>query len=239
MKKIAILGGIVILLIVVIKIGSSFMEPSEKETKEGTVTTEESSPALDGQTTTAVGEKVTIEISNGTGASETTSGAEDPTETLAGETPAESMAQTPAETAKAEAGTAEYPVTPMESRTMYATRSVHIRKGCSTDSEIVSGLAPGQKVTATGESSNGWIRISFNGGEAFVYKTYLSTNKADVVVETTAAKKTTTPKTTNAPKNTSAAQNPTTQAAQPGGAGDNPAPPTAGSNETIAPFPGG
>lgn len=249
MKRMAVIGGIVIALIAVIKIGSIFIAPSEKNPTEGQTSTEETFQTVAVTPgTTVAREPVTIEIENGGG------NESDPLETLPEDASGEQL--TP-ETSQASANTntntnmntntntttkaaaaattraaVNYTVKDMESKTMYATKSVRIRESASTDSAVVGGLTPGQDVKATGETSNGWIRISYDGGSAYVSKSYLSTNKSDVVKETTAAGKSTsatksssqnTAKATTAAKETSAAA---------------PAPTTASAEETIAPFPG-
>lgn len=239
MKRMAVIGGIVIALIAVIKIGSIFIAPSEKNPTEGQTSTEETFQTVAVTPgTTVAREPVTIEIENGSG------NESDPLETLpedaSGEqlTPETSQASANTNTTTKAAAAAttraavNYTVKDMESKTMYAIKSVRIRESASTDSAVVGGLTPGQDVKATGETSNGWIRISYDGGSAYVSKSYLSTNKSDVVKETTAAGKSTsatksssqnTAKATTAAKETSAAA---------------PAPTTASAEETIAPFPG-
>lgn len=72
-----------------------------------------------------------------------------------------------------------YKVTPME-KTMYAIKPVNVRAGYTTGTTVLSSLKAGQEVEVIGMSENGWIQIKFNGGEAYVYKTYLSESKDDV-----------------------------------------------------------
>ena len=61
---------------------------------------------------------------------------------------------------------------------MYATGDVNVRKGPSTDYEKIGGLTLNQEVKVTGQSkSTGWYRIEFNGTEAFVSSSLLSTTK--------------------------------------------------------------
>lgn len=228
MKRMAIIGGIVIVLIAVIKIGSIFIAPSEEDPTESQTSTQETSMTVEPGTTTPR-ELVTIEIENGG------DGGNDALETLPTETEESSSllesgqsstAASPASTTKAPAS---FTVKDIESKTMYAIKSVRVRESASTDSSVVGGLTPGQDVKATGETSNGWIRVSYNGSTAYVSKAYLSTNKEDVVKETTAAKKSTTSSgnSTNTTKTTKAAQESIA-----------PTPTTAAPEETIAPFPG-
>lgn len=229
MKKIAILGGIVIILIAVIKIGGMLADPS-KETKKGQTTTEESSPAPPAEAPAGSRETITIEIENGGASDEATTAGFDPTETPAGLPEVKATTEAPKFSGTDPATAASYNVTPMDPKTMYAIKSVNVRKGCSTDTEVLGGLAPGGEVKATGESGNGWIRITYKGGDAYVYKTYLSSNKADVVIETTAVNKG-----TAAPKKTAAATGTTTAKATPPAATT---PAGTPAEETIAPFPG-
>lgn len=77
-----------------------------------------------------------------------------------------------------------YKVTPMD-KTMYAIKPVNVRAGYTTGTAVLSSLKAGQEVEVTGMAENGWIQIKFNGGEAYVYKSYLSESKDDV--ETTAS----------------------------------------------------
>lgn len=247
MKKMAVLGGVVIVLIVVIKIGSIFISPSTKDPTEGQTSTEETFqtvPITPGMTT-AAREPVTIEIDNDNGSGSNGSGETDALETLpvetsesltpqgsgqasASTTAASTKAATTTKAASTTKAAANYTVQDIESKTMYATKSVRVRESASTDSAVVGGLTPGQDVKATGETSNGWIRVSYNGGSAYVSKSYLSTTKPDTAKETTAAKKTTGNSSSNTTKTTKPAQE--SSAAAPTTA--------ASSDETIAPFPG-
>ena len=62
--------------------------------------------------------------------------------------------------------------------TMYSTGDVNVRKGPSSDYEKVGQLTLNQEVKVTGQSkSTGWYRIEFNGTEAFVSSSLLSTTK--------------------------------------------------------------
>lgn len=81
-----------------------------------------------------------------------------------------------------------YEVKPME-KTMYAIKPVNVRAGYTTGTAVLSSLKAGQEVEVTGISENGWIQIKFNGGEAYVYKTYLSESKDDVETKANAESK--------------------------------------------------
>ena len=71
------------------------------------------------------------------------------------------------------------------SATKYAKQSVNIRKGPGTDYEKIGSLTMNQKVTVTGQADNGWYRISYNGGDAYVSNKYLVDNKIETNETTT------------------------------------------------------
>ena len=71
------------------------------------------------------------------------------------------------------------------SATKYAKQSVNIRKGPGTDYEKIGSLTMNQKVTVTGQADNGWYRISYNGGDAYVSDKYLVDNKIETNETTT------------------------------------------------------
>lgn len=66
----------------------------------------------------------------------------------------------------------DYDITPI-SKEMCATSSVNVRERPDPDSKRVGHLDRGEKVTATGIVSNGWVRILFKGGEYYVNGGYL------------------------------------------------------------------
>lgn len=74
---------------------------------------------------------------------------------------------------------ATYSVVEM-SATKYAKQSVNIRKGPGTDYEKIGSLTMNQKVIVTGQADNGWYRISYNGGDAYVSNKYLVDNKVEI-----------------------------------------------------------
>lgn len=76
-----------------------------------------------------------------------------------------------------------YSVKAFES-TMYATASVNVRASYTTGSEVLTSLSPGQKVKVTGKSENGWIRVIYDGRDAFVYQKYLSDSAPQKKAET-------------------------------------------------------
>lgn len=61
-------------------------------------------------------------------------------------------------------------------KTVYATTTVHVRDNYSTDANSLGLLNTGDGVHETGESSNGWARVDYNGQTGYVYETYLTTD---------------------------------------------------------------
>ena len=62
---------------------------------------------------------------------------------------------------------------------MYVTQPVHVRASYTTKSDVLTSFGTGQKVSVTGQSANGWMRISYKGGDAYIYKKYLSSSKTE------------------------------------------------------------
>ena len=61
---------------------------------------------------------------------------------------------------------------------MYLTGSgVNIRKGPGTDYDVIGTASTGQYYTRTGRVDNGWSRISYNGGDAYISDSFLSTSQ--------------------------------------------------------------
>ena len=58
---------------------------------------------------------------------------------------------------------------------VYAIANVNVRSGPSTDDMLVGSLSYGESVQRTGIGNKGWSRIDYNGAEAYVYASYLST----------------------------------------------------------------
>ena len=52
--------------------------------------------------------------------------------------------------------------------TMYANTDSNIRKGPSTNYEIIGGAKTNAEIHVTGRCSNGWLRIDYNGSEAYI-----------------------------------------------------------------------
>ena len=64
--------------------------------------------------------------------------------------------------------------------TKYATQSVNVRSGPSTDYDKIGGLTTNQEVQVTGQASTGWYRFTWTDGrEAYVSDKYLSDSKVE------------------------------------------------------------
>ena len=74
-----------------------------------------------------------------------------------------------------------------EPRTMYASDSVNVRSGPGTGYERLGHLDRGDEVSASAISENGWYKIAFKGGDAFVSGKYLQDSMPDPEVTVTAA----------------------------------------------------
>lgn len=65
------------------------------------------------------------------------------------------------------------PSTPNQGTAMQITASVlNVRKGPGTSYKVVGTLSKGAKVTSLGTQSNGWVKISFKGGVAYISGKY-------------------------------------------------------------------
>ena len=100
------------------------------------------------------------------------------------ETESDEVASTPdseaveSEASKPETSEPEFTVTELNA-TKYATQSVNVRSGPSTDYDKIGGLTTNQEVQVTGQASTGWWRIQYNGSEAYVSDKYLSDEKVE------------------------------------------------------------
>ncbi|MBQ7832508.1 MAG: SH3 domain-containing protein, partial [Lachnospiraceae bacterium] len=152
---------------------------SEETTEELTEdVSEEVSETVSEETSAETSEEVSEEVSE-----ETTEEVSEETSVETSETPSEEVSEEPA-----------YTVEPM-SATMYAQRSVNVRKGPGTEYDRVGSLTTNQEVAVTGKASTGWYEISYNGEVAYVSNNYLGNEK--VVVQPTPAPTTpSTPETT-------------------------------------------
>lgn len=61
--------------------------------------------------------------------------------------------------------------------TVWATTTVNVRADASASGEKIGTLAQGNSVTRTGNCSNGWSRVDFNGTTAYISSDYLTTEE--------------------------------------------------------------
>lgn len=91
---------------------------------------------------------------------------------------AEETDETMETAAEEEISLPEYEVTQLEEPIiMYASDSLNVRQGPSTDFEIVGFLKPGRDVTVTGQADTGWYEILYNEQKVFVSNKYLQSEK--------------------------------------------------------------
>lgn len=87
----------------------------------------------------------------------------------------------------AETESTESDITAM-SATKYAKSSVNVRKGPSADTERLGGLTTNQQVTVTGQASNGWYQIAYNGETGYVSDKYLVDTKVSETANSNSSK---------------------------------------------------
>ena len=71
------------------------------------------------------------------------------------------------------------------SETVWAVSNVNVRSQSSTSASKLGMLSSGASVTRTGVCDNGWSRIDYNGQEAYVNSTYLTTTEPQKVDNST------------------------------------------------------
>lgn len=69
-----------------------------------------------------------------------------------------------------------------EPKTYYSSIALNVRKGPSTDYDVVGSLKSGQEVSVLGQASTGWYVITYKDEECFASEKYLSENPP--VIET-------------------------------------------------------
>ncbi len=180
-------------------------------------------PASQNEETTAQAGGTKINIITGETVAEETQSSPEETQPEPTEAPTTAAPTTAASTTAAPATTAptttaapettaarEYEVREL-SKTMYAKSSVRVRAGYSTSTEILGALSEGESVQITGESDNGWMRVTWKGLTGFVSKSYLSDDPPATTAAATENRPTatqtggTTPGTTTTPGGTTPA----------------------------------
>lgn len=153
--------------------------PVSTETIEATVESDENSEAVSEteQATEAPVDEVveTVDETVESESSEATS-----------ETESDEVASTPdseaveSEASEPETSEPEFTVTELTA-TKYATQSVNVRSGPSTDYDKIGSLSTNQEITVNGVcDQTGWFRFDLNGTVAFVSNRYVSDEKVEV-----------------------------------------------------------
>ena len=89
--------------------------------------------------------------------------------------------ETEAETESEELEEVIVKITPYdEPKTMYATVALNVRRGPSTDYEVVSHLSMAQAVEITGQADTGWYQLVVDGNPAYASNKYLSETKVEI-----------------------------------------------------------
>lgn len=66
-----------------------------------------------------------------------------------------------------------------QSKTMYATIALNVRRGPSTEYEVISHLSMAQAVEVTGQAETGWYQFMVDGAPAYASDHYLSETKVE------------------------------------------------------------
>ena len=116
-------------------------------------------------------------------------GGEDSTVTVIEATPTPTPEPTPEATPVQETSQTAAGVTIVkQDATYYATSDVNLRTDCSTDAQIIQGVASGTALTSTGVSQDGqWIEVNFNGQTCYISAQFASTTAPAAATDATAA----------------------------------------------------
>lgn len=77
----------------------------------------------------------------------------------------------------------EKPTETKKNETMYVQERCNIRASYSVESDRVGGLDVGTEVTVVAEYSNGWYKIKYDGGEAYIKAGILRNTKPEIPEE--------------------------------------------------------
>lgn len=77
----------------------------------------------------------------------------------------------------------EKPTETKKNETMYVQERCNIRASYSVESDRVGGLDVGTEVTVVAEYSNGWYKIKYDGGEAYIKAGILRSTKPEIQEE--------------------------------------------------------
>ena len=155
---------------------------AELQTEDVTVESNSEEAAEETALEEASTEEAAVETAKETGATKIQEGAK-VTEDKKNEVQAVADNKTTEEAATVSENTIEEEivVTPFETaKTMYATIALNVRKGPSTDYEVVGHLAMAQAAEVTGQADTGWYQITMDGKNVFVSHRYMSETKVEV-----------------------------------------------------------
>lgn len=165
------------LLLVLVQIIAIFAGCAQRGTPEETVPSESTGivePTTEATENTLPTETEPIE----TEPVETTQPETEPTETTPVETEAPETEPTETEPPETEPVETEPEVVWTEvDETVYATSSVNVRRGPSTDYDKIGSLNRGDSVTRIAVGDNGWSKVIYKDQEAYIHSDYLSTKK--------------------------------------------------------------
>ncbi len=188
--KMLVYGLVTVMLMSTLSGCSGCKDKDKDEVVTSEIVSEETTEEISEEVSEAVSEETSVETSEAVSEEVSEEVKEEVNEEVSEETSSETS-ETPSEEVSEEPA---YTVEPM-SATMYAQRSVNVRKGPGTEYDRVGSLTTNQEVAVTGKASTGWYEISYNGEVAYVSNNYLGNEK--VVVQPTPAPTTpSTPETT-------------------------------------------
>lgn len=157
--------------------------PVSTETIEATVESDENSEAVSEteQATEAPVDEVveTVDETVESESSEATSETENSEAVSTPETSTEENSEAVSESDSEAVVEPEFTVTELNA-TKYATQSVNVRSGPSTDYDKIGSLSTNQEITVNGVcDQTGWFRFDLNGTVAFVSNRYVSDEKVE------------------------------------------------------------
>ncbi len=65
-------------------------------------------------------------------------------------------------------------------KVMYATNAVNVRRGPSTEYEVISHIAMAQQIETTGQADTGWYQVMIDESPAYISNKYLSETKVEI-----------------------------------------------------------
>ena len=149
------------------------VESADTENSEAVSETEQATEAPVDEVVETVDETVESESSEATSETENSEAVSTP------ETSTEENSEAVSEPDSEAVVEPEFTVTEVTA-TKYATQSVNVRSGPSTDYDKIGGLTTNQEITVNGVcDQTGWFRFDLNGTVAFVSNRYVSDSKVE------------------------------------------------------------